>query len=111
MLFDDPNDPNALLVWDAKASRFVTRLSGCGVYGLAHIHDRGAPASIEFSPDGALLAVLGAWGGKTILRLWDVEVGVELFNLRGLDLHKAFHWGNEGRFLGTLGPSSLGSPE
>ncbi len=105
---DDPTDLNALTVWDVKASRVVARLRGRGVYGRVTLGPR-SPRGAQFSPDGTFLAVLGFQHGNQMLRLWDVEAGLELASLPDV-AYGEYRWGEDGRFFESLGASSRGTP-
>jgi hypothetical protein len=54
----DPFDMGTLRVLEVRTGRFVSRLTGPGLFGNVLI------GHAEFSPDGALFAATGYWGGK-----------------------------------------------
>src|SRR5262249_36230214 len=94
----DPFDMSTLRVLEVRTGRFVSRLTGPGLFGNVLI------GHAEFSPDGALFAATGYWGGKSILRIWDIGSGIELGVLPDICWDGfLFGWSKDGRLFTTMG--------
>jgi WD40 repeat protein len=99
----DPQDKSTLWIWDVQSVRRVSRLTPAyDIHGWAIMPNWGRA---QFSPNGNLLAVTGARSGKSVLRVWQVETGVELMSFQEV---RSFQWGQNGQHLLIHGPSPAG---
>jgi WD40 repeat protein/tRNA A-37 threonylcarbamoyl transferase component Bud32 len=97
--FADPLDANTIRVWDVATSRSTTQLSSHGNHARSWF-----VRPCEFSPDGTLLGGLAIEGGKSVLRIWDVETGRELGSIPDADPQMdKVPWSKDGRLIRILG--------